>query len=62
MGIFDSLFLNYDPVHLLKNIRNNWHTEKMQMLQFDDPNTRRVLKSKWKDLFTVYEEEPHSTL
>ena len=32
------------------------------MLQFDDPNTGRVLKPKWKDLFTVYAEESHSTV
>jgi hypothetical protein len=28
------LFLMYDPVHLLKNIRNNWITEKSQTLSF----------------------------
>ena len=27
------LFLIYDPVHILKNIRNCWHTEKLQKLQ-----------------------------
>ena len=50
---FDSLFLIYDPVHLLKYIRNNRQTEKMQMLQFDDHNTGRVLKSKWRLVYSL---------
>ena len=33
---FAILFLLYDPTHL-KNIRNNWHTEKMQKLKITSP-------------------------
>ena len=35
----DELFLLYDPTHLLKNIRNNWCTEKLQKLKYTDPKT-----------------------
>ena len=51
---FDLLFLMHDPVYLLKNIRNNLHTEKLQILQFDGPDTGKGIKPKWKD-FTIYE-------
>ena len=54
---FSSLFLLYDPVHLMKNIRNNWLTEKMQTLEFKDPNSGAVVKAKWKDIITIYRNE-----
>ena len=31
---FPALFIFYDPTHLFKNIRNNWLTEKTQVLTF----------------------------
>ena len=27
---FDRIYLLFDPVHLFKNIRNNWLTEKLR--------------------------------
>lgn len=45
---FSSLFLLYDPVHLMKNIRNNWLTEKMQTLEFKDPNSGAMVKANGK--------------
>ena len=36
---FKTLYTLYDPVHLFKNIRNNWVTEKTQTLIFYDEIT-----------------------
>ena len=38
----DELFLLFHPVHLLKNIRNNWCTEKMQKLKYIDPERNKT--------------------
>lgn len=48
----DGLFLLYDPVHLLKNIRNNWITERCQELKFWDGEKERV--AKWSHLKELY--------
>ena len=56
---FSMLFLLYDPPHLLKNIRNNWHTEKMQKLKFPSSEHGTVL-AQWKDLVEIYKSEEHS--
>ena len=34
------LYLLYDPTRMLKNIRNNWTTEKIQTLEFTDPDSK----------------------
>ena len=54
---FKMLFTLYDPVHLLKNIRNNWMTEKTQSLDFTEPHTKQEVTAKWKDLVDVYKSE-----
>lgn len=41
------LFLLYDPVHLVKNYRNNWHTETTQTLRFPVYDCNGVI-SEWK--------------
>ncbi|GFO27734.1 transposable element p transposase [Plakobranchus ocellatus] len=48
-----SFFLIYDPVHLIKNIRNNWMTEKLQTLKFfyGDLQERFARWSHLKELF-----------
>ena len=46
---FKMLYTLYDPVHLFKNIRNNWITEKTQTLTFDTDTNEEVL-AYWKDL------------
>ena len=56
---FSMLFLLYDPPHLLKNIRNNWHTEKMQKLKFTSSEHGTVI-AQWKDLVEIYKSEEHS--
>ena len=56
---FTMLFLLYDPPHLLKNIRSNWHTEKMQKLRFPSSEQETVI-AQWKDLVDIYRAEEHS--
>ena len=57
---FSMLFLLYDPSHLLKNIRNNWHTEKMQKLKFTCPEDGSTVTALWSDLVKIYKSEEHS--
>ena len=51
------MYLCYDPVHLIKNIRNNWMSEKTQTLEFKDPDSDRVAIAKWSDLKVIYKDE-----
>lgn len=51
------LHLFYDPPHMLKNIRNNWTTEKTQMLEFTDPVSGKIVLAKWNDLKNIYKDE-----
>ena len=59
---FTALFTLYDPSHLFKNVRNNWVTEKMQTLEFIDPETKETYTTKWKDLVNIYKSELESDL
>ena len=52
-------FLLYDPSHLLKNIRNNWHMEKMQKFNFVDPEDGKTVIARWSDLVEIYRSEEH---
>lgn len=45
-SLFDKLFTLYDPTHLLKNMRNNWVTEKTQTLEFIDPDNKETCGNK----------------
>lgn len=49
------LFLIFDPVHLLKNIRNNWVTDKTQTLTFYSSDT--VKEANWKHLVELHQHE-----
>ena len=51
------LFLLYDPVHLLKNIRNNWCTEKCKKLKFFDKENNTTCVASWSDLVDVFKKE-----
>ena len=42
---------------MLKNIRNNWTTEKTQTLEFRDPDSGEVVHAKWAHLKQTYNEE-----
>ena len=51
----DNLFLLFDYVHLVKNVRNNWITEATQELEFyvyDEKHT-----AKWSDVKKLYYNE-----
>ena len=46
----------------LKNIRNNWCTEKTKSLSFKDPDSGRIVNAKWKDLVSIYKEEQENSI
>ena len=54
---FEELFLLYDPTHLLKNIRNNWVTEKTRSLDFTCPLSGKNATAKWSDLVEIYKDD-----
>ena len=54
----DGLHLLFDYVHLLKNIRNLWLTEKMGELEFYDKGVKRV--AKWTYLKQLHQLESQS--
>ena len=54
----DGVYLLFDFVHLIKNIRNLWLTEKMGELSFDDNGTLRT--AKWEVLRSLHEIESQS--
>ena len=49
------IYLLYDFVHLLKNIRNNWLTEKMEELAFYERGMKKV--ASWSHLVELYKLE-----
>jgi hypothetical protein len=51
------LYLLFDPVHLLKNFRNNWYTQSKQEMSFRLPGSEEVSCGKWTDITQIYEEE-----
>ena len=53
----DNTYLIFDFVHLFKNIRNNWLTEKTRELRFTWDGVTRV--AKWAHLKEVYQLELH---
>ena len=53
-------YLLFDYVHLLKNIRNNWLTERMGVLEFEDDSI--ITTAKWGHLTKLYQLESDSLL
>ena len=51
---FSSFYTLYDTIHLLKNIRNNWITEKTKTLEFLHPYTNEKIAAKWSDIVKIY--------
>ena len=49
------MFLLYDPVHLLKNIRNNWLTETTKTITFPTPQGNAL--AKWSYLEELHKAE-----
>ena len=56
----NDIFLLFDFVHLLKCVRNNWITEKMQELEFYYEG--RLRTAKWAKLKELYEIESKDRL
>lgn len=56
----EGIYLLYDYVHLIKNIRNLWITEKCSELEFRDEND--VLIAKWQHLRNLHKYEAGSLL
>ena len=48
-------YLQFDFVHILKSIRNNWITEKTQELEFPEGNI--IQTARWSDLLELYNTE-----
>ena len=59
---FKMIYLLYDPVHLFKYIRNNWITEKTQIVDFCDPDSNELMSASWKDLITIYKSESNGDI
>jgi len=51
------MFLVFDPVHITKNIRNNWITEKTKTLRYPLPDSPDSIMAKWSDLQELYQAE-----
>ena len=56
-NIFPFLFLFFDTIHLFKNIKSNWITEKMKKLCFHNFETDEELTAEWKHIVDIYKEE-----
>ena len=54
---FSSFFTLYDTTHLMKNIRNNWITEKTKTLEFFHPYTNKKIIAKWSDIVEIYKKQ-----
>lgn len=52
------LFLLSDPVHLLKNIRNNWLTEQSQEIEFFSGTSKAV--ARWRSLQNLFHADERS--
>ena len=57
-----SLWLIYDPVHLLKNFRNNWISETNQTLSVELQPSGRIVKGAWSDVVNLYQKESGNIL
>ena len=56
----DDMFLLFDFVYLLKSIQNNWLTEKMGLLEYEDNGISKI--ANWSNLVTLYKLESASLL
>lgn len=57
----DSIYLQFDTVHLFKNIRNNWINLKNHRKTFVYPDfdTKEVKRASFEDFRSMYESESH---
>ena len=54
------IYLLYDFVHLLKNMRNNWLTEKIGELAFYERGMKKV--ARWSHLVELYKLEAEDSV
>ena len=54
------VFLVYDFIHIFKNIRNNWFTEKLKELSFTVNNKEYV--ASWNDVTKLYHEDKQNPI
>ena len=54
----DGTIVMFDPVHLIKNLRNLWYTDKMGELKFNDNGKDRI--AKWELLRKTRETEKNN--
>ena len=60
---FKELHVFFDPIHLFKNIKNNWLTEKMKKLRFYVPGCSENIVADWNNIVNVYKDEKnHSSI
>ena len=52
----------FDSVHILKNLRNNWHIEKTQSIKFKDGGEGDHLTASWADLKDLHRHETNLCL
>ena len=57
---FSDMHLFYDTIHLMKNIQNNWITEKTKTLKFLDPYTNEKVIAKWADIVYIHKVEENN--
>ena len=48
------IFLLFDYVHIIKNVRNNWYTEKTKQIEFRAPCEYSPQLAKWQDLLDLH--------
>ena len=53
----NNVYLLFDHVHLMKSIHNNWISEKLQELSYDNGQT-----AKWEHIKTLYEKEKNAVV
>ena len=56
-----SIFLMFDPVHIVKCIRNNWINQKDTNTTFTFPSIDHYFNASFKDLRNIYKSEQYST-
>ena len=54
---FENLYLFYDPIHLFRNIYNNWQTKKNTKTKITDPITNKEVTGNWSGLIAIYKIE-----
>ena len=60
--VFRVLYTLFDPIHLFKNLKNNWLTEKVQKLKFYVPESDKTVEASWSNIVHVYNSEKTSLM